>query len=148
MIRIIKSILIFGGVFIATAARSQVVVQINAGSRALWGTNQNLFIDQKGHCQFYLSEVRGSVKDSSSFIIPVSQLDSFLAKAEQVGFFNLNDKYDGGLADGAGIFISLNSSGKKHSVDLLNKDLPPIHELITYLNIILAPHRIRINYGQ
>ncbi|WP_106529992.1 hypothetical protein [Chitinophaga niastensis] len=148
MIKHVKSILILGSIFIAITARSQVVVQVNAGSRALWGTNQNLFIDQQGHCQFYLNEVRGTVKDSSSFNIPVSQLVSFLDKAKQVGFFNLKNKYDGGLADGSGIFLSLNNSGQKHYVELLNKDIPEVHELVVELNTILAPHGIKINYGQ
>ncbi len=135
-------------VCIVATGRAQVVVQINAGSRASWGTNQNLFIDAKGQCHYYLGEVNGKIKDSSSFSIPVARLDSFLVKAEQLGFFSLSDRYDGGLSDGAGIFISLNSQGKKHSVDLSNKDLPPIHTLMEQLNLILAPHRIRINYGQ
>lgn len=129
-------------------AISQTVVQINAGSRAPWGTNQNLFIDKKGHCKYSLAEISGSVKDSSSFNISASQLDSFFAKAEQVGFFKLDSKYDGGYADGAGIFIALNSSGKKHSVDLLNKDIPPINELVDFLNRMLSVHKIRIYYGQ
>src|SRR5207302_4931171 len=95
-------LLVLLDLFISTSVQSQVVVQINAGSRASWGTNQNLTIDKTGHCSFYLSEVRGAIKDSSSFTISASQLDSFLTKAAQVGFFNLNSRYDGGYADGSG----------------------------------------------
>lgn len=148
MIKHMKGILILGSIFIAITARSQVVVQVNAGSRAPWGTNQNLFIDQQGHCVFYLKDIQGPVKDSSSFDIPVSQLSSFLDKAKQVGFFNLREKYNGDLADGAGIFLSLNSAGQKHSVELLNTDIPAVRELVAQLNSILAPRGIRINYGQ
>jgi hypothetical protein len=76
------------------------------------------------------------------------QLDSFFRKAEATGFFSLNSRYDGGARDGAGIYISLNSSGRKHSVQLINTDVPAVNELITWLNGILASRRIRIYYGQ
>jgi hypothetical protein len=140
--------LLFLCCIISFSAISQTIVQINAGSRAPWGNNQNLLIDNKGHCTYFLSEVNGAVKDSSSFIFSASQLDSFFTRAEQVGFFQLNSKYDGGVADGAGIFISMNHAGKKHSVDLQNQDIPPVNELIGYLNLLLASHKIRIYYGQ
>jgi len=139
---------LIGILSLALSARPQVVLQLNAGSRASWGTNQDLFIDQQGHCRYYLNEVNGKKEDSSFFSVPAVQIDSLLTKAQQLGFFGLNEKYDAGRADGAGIFISLSSSGKKHSVDLRNEDLPAIHELVDRINRILAPHRIRINYGQ
>lgn len=56
--------------------------------------------------------------------------------------------YDVGLVDGAGILISLNSSGKKHMVQLKNTDVPQVNELITWLNRILQSRNIRIYYGQ
>lgn len=130
------------------AALSQAVVFINAGSRASWGTNQELTIDDKGQCTYYLREVNGPVKDSSFFHITAAQLDSFFSKAGQVNFFGLNSKYDVGALDGAGIYISLNSSGKKHSVQLRNTDVPAVNDLVTFLNELLAPHKIRIYYGQ
>jgi len=139
---------IFWCLFITVTAQSQVVIQVNAGSRAPYGTYQSLFIDRKGHCSFSLNEMSGKVLDSSFFNIPVSQVDSLLNNAERLGFFNLNERYNGDRADGAGIFISLDRSGRRHSVDLLNKDLAPVHTLVDQLNAVLAPHRIRINYGQ
>jgi hypothetical protein len=51
-------------------------------------------------------------------------------------------------ADGAGIYISMNSAGKLKSVHAVNTDVPAINELIGFLNNMLAPYRIRIYYGQ
>jgi hypothetical protein len=130
------------------AGLSQPVVFINAGSRASYGSNQELTIDSKANCRYYLREVNGAAKDSSFFSISQQQLDSFFSKANEVGFFNLNNKYNGGSVDGAGIYISINSAGKKHNVQLNNTDQPAINELVTMLNRMLEPLRIRINYGQ
>ena len=134
--------------YFSLAGLSQPVVFINAGSRASYGSNQELTIDSKANCRYYLREVNGPAKDSSFFSISQQQLDSFFRKADQVGFFSLSNKYDGGLVDGAGIYISMNSSGKKHNVQLNNTDQPAINELVTMLNRMLEPRRIRINYGQ
>ena len=130
------------------SAASQPVVFINAGSRASYGNHQELLIDSKGAVRYYLRELNGATKDSSSFSITPQQLDSFFRKAEQIGFFTLNNKYESGAVDGAGIYISMNSSGKKHNVQLVNIDLPAINDLIGFLNTMLTPHRIRIYYGQ
>ena len=97
---------------------------------------------------FILCATNGERKDSSSFQISKSQLDSFFLKAEQTGFFNLNARYDGGLADGAGILISMNNGGRKHSVHLINTDVPAINELINWFNTLLDVHQLRIYYGQ
>ncbi len=128
------------------AAESQPVVYINAGSRTIYGTNQELVIDRNGQCRFHLREVSGVVKDSSFFNITAAQLDSFFTKATQVGFFNLNSKYESNSVDGSGIYISLNKNGQKKAVDLRNIDVPAINELVARLNEMLAPHRIRIYY--
>ena len=147
MMKQLFSLLLVWGM-LAQHARSQIVFQVNAGSRAPWGTNQNLLVEKSGHCTYSLTEVNGPVKNSSSFDIPLSQLDALLAKAEELGFFRLKDKYDAGYSDGAGIFIAMRSSGKKHSVQLLNMDIPQINQLVSYLNRILEPHKIHIYYGQ
>jgi len=146
MIKHSTSILCF--LLLTCVTNAQVVIQVNAGSRASWGKNQELFIDLKGNCRYYLHEVSGKRLDSSSFMLSTVQVDSLLSRADRLGFFGLSERYDGGLADGAGIFISMNRNGKKHSVDLLNKDLPPVHDWVEMLNAYLAPRRIRINYGQ
>jgi len=133
---------------IVFCAQSQAVVYINAGSRALTGTTQDLVIFNNGQCRYVLSEVDGTVKDSSSFSITKQQLDSFFVKASQVGFFNLNNKYESNLADGAGIYISIDKNGQVKAVQLHNTDVSAVNELITWLNRILVPHKILINYGQ
>ena len=133
---------------ISLTSQSQPVLFINAGSRASYGTNQELTIDAKANCRYYLREVNGPLKDSSSFTIPRQLLDSILNKANQLNFFNLNEKYDGGRTDGAGIYISVNRNGRKHSVSLTNTDQPVINELVALINSILEPRKIRINYGQ
>ena len=142
------SILVFVCFSFALVATSQTVVHINAGSRANYGTYQNLLINLDGQCNYQLREVNGTTKDSSVFNISKSQLDSILQRAEQLGFFQLNNKYDGGLADGAGILIGLNNSGKKKTVQLVNTDLPQVNELVAFINHILEPQKIRIYYGQ
>jgi hypothetical protein len=134
--------------FVSIAGSSQPVLFINAGSRASYGTNQELTIGSKGNCRYYLREVNGPLKDSSVFSISQQQLDSILNRADQLNFFNLDEKYDGGRTDGAGIYISINRSGRKHSVHMTNTDQPVIRELVTLLNSILTPQKIRINYGQ
>ena len=134
--------------FLPLAVLSQVVFFINAGSRAHSGKQQELLLDSKGNARFLLREVNGRITDSSSFSITTTQLDSLFKKAEQVGFFNLEAKYADSSADGAGIYISLNSSGKLKSVHVVNTDVPAINELVRFLNNMLAPHRIRIYYGQ
>lgn len=127
---------------------AQPVVFINAGTRASYGQYQELLIDADGSCRFYLWQVNGVAKDSSFFNISRQQLDSFFRKAEQLGFFELKPKYDGGAVDGAGIYISMNYLGKKQVVSLINTDLPAISELVGWLNRVLLPQRIRIYYGQ
>ena len=139
--------MIFCG-FASTQAQSQTVVQINAGSRAPWGQNQNLLIDAKGRCTYYIKEVNGRIKDSSVFNISTKQLDSLFTKAMQVGFYSLNKKYDGGYSDGAGIFIAIRHLNQKNSVSLLNTDIPQVSELVALLNRFLLPRKIRIYYGQ
>lgn len=140
-------IVVFGWLY-ATAGSSQPVLFINAGSRASYGTNQELTIDAKGNCRYYLREVNGPLKDSSSFSISQQQLDSLMNKANQSGFFSLQENYDGGKTDGAGIYISIKRAGSVRSVNLNNTDQPVIHELVDMLNSMLQPRKIRINYGQ
>lgn len=130
------------------ALMAQPVVYINAGSRASYGTYQELTIDANGRCSFYLRQINAATKDSAFFSITRQQLDSFFLKAEATGFFTLNNRYDEGARDGAGIYLSLNHSGKKHSVQLINTDVPAVNELIAWLNGILASRNIRIYYGQ
>ena len=127
---------------------SQVVFFINAGSRANYGNHQELTIDSKGNCRYVLREAGGRGKDSTSFSITSTHLDSLFRKADQVGFFNLNARYEDRSADGAGIYISMNSAGKLKSVHAVNTDVPAINELVSFLNNMLAPQRIRIYYGQ
>jgi hypothetical protein len=134
--------------FIPAVSDAQPVVFINAGSRANYGNHQELTIDAQGNCRYYLRDVNGVSKDSSFFSITRQQLDSFFQKANAVGFFQLNAKYDVGAVDGAGIYISMNSSGRKHSVQVLNTDVSAVNELIAWLNALLAPRQIRIYYGQ
>jgi hypothetical protein len=141
-------ILIFiAGIFYLPAS-SQTVIHINWGSRAPYGTYQTLLIDINGQVSYQRREVTGAVKDSLLFSMTKSQLDSIFTKAEQTGFFQLNNRYDGGFADGAGILVAINSSGKKKTVQLLNTDIPQINELVALINRMLEPQRIKIYYGQ
>ncbi|MFZ1371517.1 MAG: hypothetical protein WAR78_14105 [Ferruginibacter sp.] len=133
---------------LSTVAMAQAVLFINAGSRAGYGNNQELTFDINGGCRYYLRELNGPVKDSALFSIGRDQLQAFFNRAEQSGFFGLDKKYSGGAVDGAGIYISMNSAGKKHQVSLVNTDQPVINELVTLMNTMLAPHKIIINYGQ
>lgn len=143
-----KIIICLFSICFTLSIHAQPVVYINAGSRASYGNYQDLTIYADGTCVYSLRETNGERKDSSSFTISRSQLDSFFLKADQTGFFNLNARYDGGLADGSGILISLNNSGRKHSVHVINTDVPAINELINWFNTLLVEHRIRIYYGQ
>ncbi len=146
MIKYLFSILVLCS--LATASTAQLVVQIDAGSRASYGFIQSLSIDKNGKCQYVKYDVSTSaIKDSSSFSITPTQLSGFLNKAESSGFFSLNQEYHKGV-DGAGIFIALNKGGKKGSVDLKNTDLPAINSLIATLNTILESRKITIYYGQ
>ena len=65
--------------------------------------------------KYYLKEVNGPLKDSSSFTISITQLDSLFARARQVGFFSLNNSYHSTKVDGGGIYISMNHAGTKKS---------------------------------
>ncbi len=134
--------------FLALSGSAQVVFFINAGSRAGHGQVQEILIDKSGNGSYRLREQNAGVKDSALFTLGPSQMDSLFREAEQNGFFSLNNKYDGGAADGAGIYISLNASGRSHAVELLNTDQPPVNRLVTLLNRMLTPRNIRINYGQ
>lgn len=142
------ALLLFVIICCAADLQAQPVLFINAGSRAAYGQQQELIIDNNGNCRYRLREVNGLIKDSSVFSISRVQLDSIFKKADEADFFSLNQKYTGDAKDGAGIYISLNSSGRKHSVQLVNTDQPAIHELIDLVNTLLAPQNIRINYGQ
>ena len=144
----VKILIFLLGAFSALYSQAQPVVFINAGSRANYGNYQELIIYADGNSIFRQREVNGPVKDSSSFQLTKSQLDSFFMKADAVGFFSLQTKYDSGAADGAGIYISLNSAGRKHSVNIRNTDVAAINELVEWLNTILAAYNARIYYGQ
>jgi hypothetical protein len=142
----IKALLLLSA--ISFQVHSQTVVYINAGSRATWGFNQEIMINKAGNVSYYLRAVNGPAKDSSFFSLPPATLDSFFSKATQSGFFSLNRNYDGGAADGSGIYISLNNSGRKYSVNVRNADVPAITELVNWLNNLFTPNRIHINYSK
>ena len=129
-----KLIFILFLLFTSIIASTQPVIFINAGSRANRGNHQELIIEKSGAARFFLRQLNGPTLDSVFFNITTQQLDSIFQKAELVGFFNLQTNYQSGAVDGAGIYVSMNSSGKMHSVDLNNIDLPAINELITLLN--------------
>ena len=129
-------------------ASTQPIIFINAGSRANRGNHQELIIEKNGDARYFLRQLNGPALDSIYFKLTTQQLDSIFQKAEAVGFFNLQNNYQSGAVDGAGIYISMNSSGKIHNVNLNNIDVPAINELITLLNSMLRPQRIRIYYGQ
>lgn len=142
------AILVCVFVLLSVSVQAQVVFFINAGSRTSYGDNQELMIDANGNARYYLRELNGPTKDSSQFNIGKTLLDSIFLKAQAVGFFNLNTRYDGGAKDGAGIYISMNNAGRIHSVHVINTDVSAINEFMNWLNTILASRRIRINYGQ
>ena len=81
-------------IFIAGAihirASSQYVIHINAGSRAPYGTYQNLLIELNGRCSYQVREVNGRIKDSMAFSISKSQFDSIFVKAEQSGLLQID----------------------------------------------------------
>jgi len=70
-----------------------------------------------------------------------------LIQADVLGFFKLQKEYKKGV-DGAGIFISMNKAGQRHSVSLINSDVPEINAWVAILNEMLKPRSIYINYGQ
>jgi len=141
-------LLVFVCALVCSIAQSQTVIQVNAGSRAPYGNYQNLLISADGKCSYQLAQVNGPVKDSAHFTISSAQVDSLFTKAEQVGFFQLNAKYDAGYADGSGVMIAMNHSGNKKTVQLLNTDIPQINDWVTLLNHMLLPQKSRIYYGQ
>lgn len=144
----VKSLLLLIACSFAVTIKAQTVVQIDAGSRAPYGYIQSLTIDAAGRCRYLQYEVSdGKVKDSATFTITKAQLDSFFLKAAQVGFFDLAEDYSYGV-DGAGVFIAINSAGKKHSVNVKNRTVKQVDDLIANLNAILQARKIKIYYGQ
>lgn len=143
-----KYILLLALYFYIGQAHSQIIIFINAGSRANYGNQQELSIDREGNARYILRKVNGAAEDSLYFTLTSQQVDSIFRKANSVGFFNLNAKYQSATADGSGLHISLNHNGRIHTVQLFNTDIKPINDLITFLNTMLAPRGIRINYGQ
>ncbi len=141
-------ILLLLSFFLPESGNTQVVFFINAGSRSNYGQIQELFIHENGAGQYRLSGVNTGIKETISFALTAAQKDSLLQEAESGGFFSLDKKYDGGAMDGAGIYIAISHSGRKHAVELLNTDQPSINRIVTLLNNMLAPRLIRINYGQ
>lgn len=133
---------------IACMASSQApVVFINAGSRAPYGTNQELTIWPNGQCRYYSKEINGPVKDSSVFSISIATLDSFFIKADQLGFFQLNLGYTNDkIVDGSGIYISMSYKSRKKRVDARNTNVPVIMELVEWLNRRIASNGIIIKY--
>lgn len=137
--------MIFFFFVLPNSLEAQVVLQIDAGSRAPWGNIQTFTMDISGNCQYLLHDVEsGIVKDSASFLLSKNQMDIFFQKAKQVGFFELKEKYLKGL-DGSGIFISLTNSGKKNTVTVTNTDVPAIAALLETLNELLKPRKIHID---
>ena len=129
------------------AQKAPVLVQVNSGSRAPYGNVQDLTIDNRGQCIYYLTTVKGALIDSMRFNLRVTQVDSFLTGAVSLGFFKLRDQYKTG-SDGAGVYLSLNNKGSKHSVDVKNQSIPEVDQVVALLNRILQPHNVWIYYGQ
>lgn len=130
-----------------SAQKAPIVIQFNAGSRAPDGTVQNLLIDAGGHCTYTEDEVSGLNVASSDFNISKAQVDSFLKKANDIGFFKLQAQIHKGY-DGSGIFVSMNYQGNKHHVDVTNTSVPEIDALVSMMNEILATKNIKISYGR
>ena len=148
MKKIIATMCTMAALFGATALHAQIVVQVNAGSRAPWGEAQQLTIDKKGKCHYVHYDVSAQhILDSATFTITKAQLDTFFKKADEVGFYGLQKDYHKGI-DGEGLFISLSDNGKNGTVDLLNTDIPQVNALVATLNGILQPRSIKIYYGQ
>lgn len=146
MRKILLSALLFTTLIISASA--QLVVQIDAGSRAPYGDIQSLTIDKKGKCRYVKYDVStNAIKDSSSFFITEGQLQDFMKKADDAGFFRLEDNYVRGV-DGAGIFISLNNGINKKGVNVKNTDVAAVNTVVEFLNTILQSRKIRIYYGQ
>ena len=129
------------------AQKAPIVIQVNAGSRAPYGTVQNLLVDASGRCSYNVDDVTGLQVSSSKFNISKVQVDSFLKKANDIGFFKLQPTYSEGY-DGSGVFMSLNYAGHKYHVDLINRSVPEITTLLDMLNGFLAPRKVRIDYEQ
>ena len=125
--------------------RARIIFQVNAGSRAPWGTDQDLTIDSMGGCEYRLSEVYDGVKDSLRFSLPAGYVDSLLRRSDELGFFKLDSDYVRGR-DGSGVYISMNYHGRIYSVNVINKDIPQIHSIVSLLNGLLQPHKISIKY--
>jgi hypothetical protein len=141
-----KFLLLLTGIILASALHAQVVVQIDAGSRAPYGDIQSLTIDKKGKCKYLKYDVASHIiNDSASFTITPTQLNDFLTKAETEGFFSLKEEYLRGL-DGSGIFIAINKDGKKRSVNVKNVEVPQIRTLLAELNTIMQAKKITIDY--
>ena len=131
---------------VATAdTLAPVVFQVLAGSRAPWGTDQNLTIDSLGRCDFRLIDAERGVTDSARFRLPPGQVDSLLKSADKAGFFKLDSNYVKGH-DGSGIYMVMNYGARIYSVNVVNESIPQIHTIVATLNGMLQPHKIRINY--
>lgn len=128
------------------ASFAQVVLYVDAGSRAPWGNREELLVNKNGKVLYYLVNEKGDIVDSAITNITLQQITSFFQQASQNGFFKLDSIYDGGVADGSGIYMSMNDNGSMHHVSVLNTNVPAVTELLTLLKSMLEPKNIRIRY--
>jgi hypothetical protein len=129
-------------------AFAQPVIYVNTGSRATWGHNQELTIQADGSASYARKQVNGQVEDQKAFLFGRASLDSLFQKADETGFFNLSREIRGEAQDGSGVYITIRSGDRTHTVHAVNSVVPGVEDWMNHLNRLLSVHGIRMYYGQ
>jgi hypothetical protein len=138
--------ILFTLLILTSSGQGRTVFQLEAGTRAPWGSNQHLFIDNRGNAQYFVTEVdKEGQTDSQKFSLRQTQVDSLLLAAGNFDFFKLDSAYVQDL-DGDGIFMAIRYAGKFKTVEVANREIPEIRKIVNWLNQMLAIRHIKIEY--
>lgn len=125
-------------------------LEIFCGSRAPWGINQHVKIDNSGHLEYFEFDIASNSKSSvSTMSLSTVQLEALYSKANSEGFFALNSIYDSGALDGSGISIYIKAdNGDEKLVEDYNFPVPAINEIVKLLNTYLQSSGLpQLSYG-
>lgn len=143
------AILIFSLLFIPVNfafAQSIESVELIAGSKAPYGTIEELTIDSDGNVEFYEYEVGDPDNgDLFSMTLTSEQMDELYNTITDSGFFSLNDLYDSGKVDGVGLSIYVKTDTQSNGVEAINEQLPALNAIVQKLNEFFSPNGFSID---
>jgi hypothetical protein len=139
-----------GGSSFQTSAAIPSIRRITAvsGSYAPWGSNQFLVVDSIGNAAVYNVNIETGATDSSSISLSQFKMQSIMDTLSAVGFYSLNDLYDGGFNDGSGVKLNIVTSTGQNEVEVINYCNNAINRIMKTINAVIFSSGIQLRYGE